>query len=123
MRLIDAEPIEKYIENGLNCKDPKKGFGHDAIDILTEIHCAPTICQPPNAPLTLDELRKMDGEPVWVVFTPDTDGERLSIWALVSVAGENNEIFLQNSLGGRSAYKDVAADIEAIYRRKPEKGQ
>lgn len=75
-----------------------------------------------NDPLTLDELREMDGEPVWVVFTPDIDGERLSIWALVSV-DENNEIFLQNSLGGRSAYKDVAADIEAIYRRKPEKGE
>lgn len=76
----------------------------------------------PNDPLTLEELREMVGEPVWVVFTPDIDGERLSIWALVSVDDENDEIFLQNNLGGRSAYEDVVADIEAIYRRKPEEG-
>lgn len=66
MRPIDAEPIERFIENGLNCKDPQKRFGHDAIEILTEVHYAPTIAPPPNAPLTLEELREMDGEPVWV---------------------------------------------------------
>lgn len=66
MRLIDAEPIEKYIENGLNEKDPEKRFGHDAIEIMTEIHYAPTIAPPPNDPLTLEELLGMDGEPVWV---------------------------------------------------------
>ncbi len=38
MRLIDAEEIEKFIENGLNSKDPKKRFGHDAIEIMTKIH-------------------------------------------------------------------------------------
>lgn len=30
-----------------------------------------------NEPLTLDELREMDGEPVWVVCLTDTD---LSCW-------------------------------------------
>lgn len=66
MRLIDAEPIEKYIENGLNEKDPAKRFGHDAIEIMAEIHYAPTIAQPPNNPMTMDELQEMDGNPVWV---------------------------------------------------------
>lgn len=26
---------------------------------------------PPNEPLTLEQLRKMDGEPVWIVEYPD----------------------------------------------------
>ena len=43
MRLIDAEPIEKFIEDGLNNPDKLKAFGHDAIEVLTEIHFAPTI--------------------------------------------------------------------------------
>ena len=71
-----------------------------------------------DRPLTLDELREMDGEPVWVAFTPDTDGECLAIWALISVDKENNEIFLLNSIGGSSAYEEVCVDIESIYRRK-----
>lgn len=43
MRLIDAEPIEKFIEDGLNNPDKLKAFGHDAIEVLSEIHFAPTI--------------------------------------------------------------------------------
>lgn len=43
MRLIYAEPIEKFIEDGLNNPDKLKAFGHDAIEILSEIHFAPTI--------------------------------------------------------------------------------
>lgn len=76
----------------------------------------------PNDPLTLDELREMDGEPVWVVFTPDADGECLTMWALISVDRENDEIFLQNNIGGSSAYEEIVEDIMAIYRRRPEEG-
>ena len=43
MRPIDADPIEKFIEDGLNNPDKLKAFGHDAVEILAEIHCAPTI--------------------------------------------------------------------------------
>lgn len=43
MRLIDAEPIKKFIVDGLNNPDLKKAFGHDAIEILTEIEYAPTV--------------------------------------------------------------------------------
>lgn len=41
--LIEKEPIKKFIENGLNNPDPKKAFGHDAIEILAEIEFAPTV--------------------------------------------------------------------------------
>ena len=69
-----------------------------------------------NEPLTLDELRQMDGEPVWVVYDEDA-----GMWALVEVLEES--IFLTNNLGGRSEY---AADVEleddgiTVYRQKPE---
>lgn len=73
-------------------------------------------------PLTLDELRQMDGEPVWVVCDVAAEGiiDLLSIWALVEVAEES--IFLANNLGGRTEY---AADVEfeddgiTVYRHKP----
>lgn len=72
-------------------------------------------------PLTLDELRQMDGEPVWVVCDVAVEGiDLLSFWALVEVAEES--IFLANNLGGRTEY---AADVEfeddgiTVYRHKP----
>ena len=75
-------------------------------------------CNDLNEPLTLDELRKMDGEPVWVVY-----GEDEGMWALVEVCEES--IFLTNNLGGRTEY---AANVEleddgiTVYRRKLEEG-
>ena len=86
--------------------------------VQSAIATAPTLT-PPNEPLTLEQLRKMDGEPVYIVFFPDADGEKLQFWALVAV-DEWGEIYLMNNLGGSSAYEEVWADIEAIYRRPPE---
>lgn len=40
VRLINATPIEKFIVDGLNNKDPRENFGFDGIRILTEIHFA-----------------------------------------------------------------------------------
>lgn len=70
---------------------------------------APTIPQPSNEPLTLEELRGMDGEPVWVVYDQDaaktTPGfDPLTLWALVEVTKDS--VFLTNNLGGRTAYAD-----------------
>lgn len=42
-RLIDIEPVKKFIVDGLNNKEPNKAFGHDAIEILAEIEYAPTV--------------------------------------------------------------------------------
>ena len=42
-RLIDAQPIVKFIMDGLNNPDTMKALGHDAIEILTEIEYAPTV--------------------------------------------------------------------------------
>lgn len=86
-------------------------------DVLGLIDEQPTLT-PPNEPLTSDELRKMDGEPVYIVFSPDVDGEKPQFWALVAV-DEWGEVYLMNNLGGSSAYEEAWANIEAIYRRPP----
>ena len=68
--------------------------------------------------MTMDELREMDGEPVWVVYDEDA-----GMWALVEVCEES--IFLTNNLGGRTEY---ASDVEleddgiTVYRQKPKEG-
>lgn len=35
---IDRQAVEKFIEDGLNNPDKAKRFGHDAIEIMAEIH-------------------------------------------------------------------------------------
>ena len=74
-----------------------------------------------NEPLALDELRKMDGEPVWVVC--DKGFEPITLWALVEVCEES--IFLTNNLGGRTEYADdveLEDDGITVYRQKPKEG-
>ncbi len=38
---IERESVEKFIENGLNNPNKKKAFGHDAIEIMAEVHYMP----------------------------------------------------------------------------------
>lgn len=38
---IERDHIVKFIETGLNDPDKVKAFGHDAVEILAEIHLAP----------------------------------------------------------------------------------
>lgn len=35
---ISRDAVERFIENGLNNPDKEKAFGHDAVEILTEVH-------------------------------------------------------------------------------------
>lgn len=70
-------------------------------------------------PLTLEQLREMDGEPVYIIFLPDVTGEKLQFWALVDV-DTFGDVNLTNNLGGSSPYEEAMENIEAIYRRPPE---
>ena len=90
----------------------ESGFNNGLNQAMWEITHAPTLT-PPNEPLTSDELRQMDGEPVYIVFFPDTDGEKLQFWALVAV-DKWGEVYLMNNLGGSSAYEEAWENIEAI---------
>ena len=38
---IERAVVEKFIEDGLNNPDKNKAFGHDAIEIMAEIHYMP----------------------------------------------------------------------------------
>jgi len=58
MRLIDANALHKEISEW-----PESVMYKDWVQAA--IANAQTITPPPNAPLTLDELREMDGGPVW----------------------------------------------------------
>lgn len=73
-----------------------------------------------NEAMTLDELLKMDGEPVYVVFRPDNSGDKPQFWALVSADKQHDEVYLLDSMGGVGSYDEIWANIEAIYRRSPE---
>ena len=67
-----------------------------------------------NAPLTLDELRKMDGEPVWVQSPGVPEYGR---WAIVEGVGENC-LFLRDDFTCHDYGKTWLA-----YRQKPEEGK
>ena len=108
MRPIDADKIEYY--------DDEQGF---EIAYKVDIDESPTLA-PPNEPLTLDELLKMDGQPVYVVFRPDNSGDKPQFWALVSADKQHDEVYLLDSMGGAGSYDEIWANLEAIYRRPPE---
>ena len=42
-RLIDVEPIVKFIKDGLNNPNKEEAFGYTAVQILTEIEYAPIV--------------------------------------------------------------------------------
>lgn len=86
----------------------------DAFDMAPEVEAEPL---PPNDPLTLEELREMDGEPVWVVNSPTKREEGFfDEWALVSVRRKNAE-----SVGTIYHFENYG-DHWLAYRRKPEEG-
>ena len=69
-----------------------------------------------NEPLTLDELRKMDGEPVWVEFQDGSGG----CWGLVHITMFNHVVFangLYCTVG-----KPYYGKTWLAYRQKPEEG-
>ena len=95
-------------------------FFEVTIDELLE-RCAP------NEPLTLDELREMDGEPVWTVGVSYTNDGKWAMWDIVEKADdegvdfgrstEGREWWNYNLRGNDGKLLDCAW---ACYRRPPE---
>ena len=56
------------------------GDGYTWEQINEAIDIAITALSPPNEPLTLDELREMDGEPVWIA---NPDALEYGRWGIV----------------------------------------
>ena len=83
MRPIDADEYERELLYDMTLHGEQLSGDaayNRALVILTQM---PSLT-PPNEPLTLDELREMDGEPVWIKRL-----KRLSVcntgWAVVDV--------------------------------------
>lgn len=100
MGLIDADALSEGIElhrQSTNQKyetDRQWAVGYNAgLDraLYSIAYAKTTITPPPNGPLTLEELRKMDGEPVyvhWVRRNWQMDGE----WAFVCLKWQGCKI-------------------------------
>ena len=92
---------------------------NDVLDLIDE---QPTLT-PPNEPLALEELRDMDGEPVYVVIS---GVDTLKMWALVEAVEDEECVILTNNLGGRNEYYDddeLKYDGIKVYRHPPEESR
>ena len=109
MRLIDADAVcERCRASGAICT------GKDC-----EIPNMPTLT-PPNEPLTLDELRGMDGEPVWgKSLIAGKPGE----WFILHIIdmGNGKDWFISCS-GASQGFgdRDTYGETWFAYRRPPE---
>lgn len=106
MRLIDGDSLHEEIS-----KWPESVMYKDWVQ--SAIANSPTIAPTPNDPLTLEELREMDGEPVWVV---QISGELRPFWMLVDVEDESASSRLYCAM-----FEDYGTEWLA-YRRRPEEG-
>lgn len=91
-RPIDLDQLMEYpLRRGSEHCDEKNAdprFLNGVESILEWAQTLPTLT-PPNELLTLDQLREMDGEPVWV--------ELYRAWALVEVKQNGSIMFYGNS--------------------------
>ena len=73
-----------------------------------------------NEPLTMDQLWKMNGQPVYVVGEP---GGCIDGWQLVMIGRfDVDVIFFTSYTGHRVELNEADKDIRAIYRRPPAGG-
>lgn len=117
MSPIDAEPLEEILRlRRAQCNNDYGSLAGAISGCLKLVQVQPTVTQSPNGPLTLEELREMDGEPVYVTGTfTDCRGERPGAWALVDVKQKMCRVH-----GGGLAIFENCGKHWLAYRRKPE---
>lgn len=78
--------------------------------------------QPANEPLTLDRLREMNDERVFVVIDDDVCIPALVAFNTEDCSNEDEDdvVYLTNNLGGRSTYEELLEMGAKFYRRPPE---
>lgn len=117
-RMIDGDAVTKRLRAWLESPHRENVYNSgydDAIwHVLDVIEHMPTLTQP-NEPLTLEQLREMDGEPVWV--------EDVKHWALIDIEkggqwdGVPFAVWAEN--GVKFTYNVESRDLHC-YRRPPE---
>ena len=111
MRPVDADEAKRIAREYLT--DP-----YHVISAVAVLDKTPTLT-PPNEPLTLDELLKMDGQPVWIkrlkgLSVCDTD------WAVVDVCPNKIRVWWFGSeVEDEPSEKDYG-ETWLAYRRPPE---
>ena len=73
-----------------------------------------------NEPLTLEELREMDGEPVYMTFPSDT-GNQCGHWALVGTQRWGAVSLIYGC--GWSSYESAVETLGAKFYRRPPEGE
>ena len=115
MRPIDADTLYEKAEE--NYKTASGFYRPIYKGLMDDIADAPTIATPPNDPLTMEELREMGGEPVWVTTST---GVRPFVGI---VDTESNIVFFglssDTSYGGQVPL-NCYGEFWLAYRRKPE---
>lgn len=115
MRMIDAEKLKDVLENVKNHLEAYPNvlasYKECVMSLIDVVNAQPTITPPPNDPLTPEQLREMDGEPVWICDPDGSDG----MWALVDLEYE-----LCRTAKGGIAIFDTYGKTWLAYRRRPE---
>ena len=117
MRMIDADRLKDAIytdfwDHFTQCHDSDQTALIDMV--MYDIDEMPTLT-PPNEPLTLEELREMDGEPVWVQTPGIPKYGRWVIVAGVDTEDGQRTLYCQGDYTCRNYGRDWIA-----YRCPPE---
>lgn len=120
MRPTDADALFDFLTEQLEKETGAYSKGRNAgINIarsaLHDKTITPTITPPPNDRLTLEQLREMDGEPVWIIPMRGSGG--FGTWMLV-----DTEYKLCREAHGEMAVFENCGKTWLAYRRKPEEG-
>lgn len=120
MRLIDAD---KLVFNTVGLCDAQENFlGVAKVVFAEDVEQAPTVDieklkAGPNDPLTLDELREMDGDWAWIEG-PEHPGQ----WVKIMYVGGTYRMVRISFFVGETADAEVLMLFHGakLYRRKPE---
>lgn len=90
-RAIDGDALKRWCEKIIDqaCHPATVQIGEVFLDKVRSI---PTL-SPPNEPLTIEQLREMDGEPVWIVEQPDWGHWELSADAEDYLANRDQDFY------------------------------
>ena len=109
VRPIDGNSLIEWFRPYLHTGEPIP-----ADVVIEDIRSMPTLA-PPNEPLTLEQLREMDGEPVWVQTPGIPQYGRWVIVAGIDTNDGQKTLYCQGDYTCRNYGQDWLA-----YRRPPE---
>lgn len=126
MKLYDNDAYrDEFMEAVYNLlsDDSSNDRANQVIDLFDAAPAVKAEPSPSNDPLTLEQLREMDGEPVWVTVSASwRESGILGGWCLVSyhITDDQVRVYLYNTRSGASFFPQQDYGISWwAYRRKP----